>query len=90
MYQSTVALTFAAFVVHCSFVVPIVPQAAVNISHSYWHYSSYCNTGADFGNLKVPDETFGACILGWGAGDSSKCAGDASSREYSARWKMGV
>jgi len=44
-----------------------------NISHSYWHYSAYCNTGASFGNKAVPSETFGACILGWGSGDSSKC-----------------
>jgi hypothetical protein len=48
--------------------------AAANISHSYWHYSSYCNTGPSFGNLSVPGDTFGACILGWGGGDSSKCA----------------
>jgi hypothetical protein len=41
-----------------------------NISHSYWHYSSYCNTGPDFGNLSVPDETFGGCILGWAGGNS--------------------
>ena len=43
------------------------------ISHSYWHYSSYCNTGPSFGNRTVPTDTFGACILGWGSGDSSKC-----------------
>jgi len=48
--------------------------AAANISHSYWHYSAYCNTGPNFGNRTVPNETFGACILGWGSGDSSKCA----------------
>jgi len=48
--------------------------AAANISHSYWHYSAYCNTGPSFGDRAVPDETFGACILGWGSGDSSKCA----------------
>ena len=47
---------------------------AANISHSYWHYSAYCNTGPDFGNRSVPSDTFGACILGWGSGDSSKCA----------------
>eukprot|EP00937_MAST-01D_sp_MAST-1D-sp2_P000256 g256.t1 len=47
-----------------------------NISHSYWHYSSYCNTGPSFGNRSVPADTFGACILGWGSGDSSKCAHD--------------
>jgi len=48
--------------------------AAANISHSYWHYSSYCNTGSWFGWRKVPTDTFGACILGWGSGNSSKCA----------------
>jgi len=42
------------------------------IGYSYWHYSAYCNTGANFGNKKVPDETFGACILGWGGGNPSK------------------
>ena len=42
------------------------------ISHSYWHYSAYCNTGSSFSamNLTVPTETFGACILGWGGGTS--------------------
>jgi hypothetical protein len=48
--------------------------AAAGISHSYWHYSSYCTSGPSFGNRSVPDATFGACILGWGGGDSSKCA----------------
>eukprot|EP00940_MAST-03C_sp_MAST-3C-sp2_P001949 g1949.t1 len=47
---------------------------AANISHSYWHYSSYCTTGPWFGNRSVPDDTFGACLLGWDGGDSSKCA----------------
>ena len=47
--------------------------AAANISHSYWHYSSYCNTGPSFGNRKVPEDTFGACILGWGGGRPDKC-----------------
>merc|ERR1712216_260469 len=47
---------------------------AAGISHSYWHYSSYCNTGPAFGNRSVPNATFGGCILGWGGGDSSKCA----------------
>ncbi len=46
---------------------------SVNISHSYWHYSCYCNTGPWFGNRKVPDDTFGGCLLGWDNGDSSKC-----------------
>jgi hypothetical protein len=49
--------------------------AIAGISHSYWHYSSYCNTGAAFGNRTVPTDTFGACILGWGGGVSSKCVG---------------
>ena len=46
-----------------------------NISHSYWHYSAYCDTSAAyFGYKKVPEDTFGACILGWAAGDSQyKC-----------------
>ena len=44
--------------------------SAASISHTYWHYSSYCNTGSSFGNLSVPEETFGACILGWASGDS--------------------
>jgi hypothetical protein len=43
-----------------------------NISISYWHYSAYCTTGPAFGDLSVPEETFGACILGWDGGDSSK------------------
>ena len=46
--------------------------AAAGISHSYWHYSAYCNTGPDFGDRAVPGDTFGACILGWAGGDSSK------------------
>jgi hypothetical protein len=45
---------------------------AANISTTYWHYSSYCNTGPSFGNRNVPDDTFGACLLGWAGGDSSK------------------
>lgn len=48
--------------------------AAAGISRYYWHYSSYCNTGPAFGNRSVVTETFGACILGWDLGDSSKCA----------------
>lgn len=46
--------------------------AAANLSHSYWHYSSYCTTGPSFGNRSAPDDTFGACILGWAGADSSK------------------
>lgn len=49
--------------------------AQAGISHSYWHYSSYCNTGPAFGNKTFPNETFGACILGWGFGQSTKCVG---------------
>ena len=45
---------------------------AANISLSYWHYSSYCTTGPAFGDRAVPDKTFGACILGWAGGESSK------------------
>ena len=45
--------------------------AAANISHTYWHYSSYCDTGASFGNKSVPDETFGGCILGWAGANSA-------------------
>ena len=46
--------------------------ADANISHTYWHYSSYCTTGPSFGDRIAPDETFGACILGWAGADSSK------------------
>ena len=45
--------------------------AAANVSHLYWHYSSYCTTGPAFGNRAVPADTFGACILGWANGDSN-------------------
>lgn len=48
---------------------------AANISHSYWHYSAYCNFPARDSFPEVPIENaFGACILGWGSGNSSKCA----------------
>lgn len=47
--------------------------ANASISHSYWHYSSYCDTGSDFGNKTVPTDTFGGCILGWGGGAPDKC-----------------
>uniref|UniRef100_A0A0G4I4S0 Glycoside hydrolase family 5 domain-containing protein n=1 Tax=Chromera velia CCMP2878 TaxID=1169474 RepID=A0A0G4I4S0_9ALVE len=43
-----------------------------NISHTYWHYSAYCNTGPAFGNREAPSDTFGACILGWASGNASK------------------
>jgi hypothetical protein len=45
---------------------------SANISISYWHYSAYCDTGKGFGDKLVPDDTFGACILGWGGGNSQK------------------
>eukprot|EP00939_MAST-03C_sp_MAST-3C-sp1_P003308 g3308.t1 len=48
--------------------------AQANISHSYWHYSAYCTTGAAFGNRKIPDDTFGACILGWAGGSVDRCS----------------
>ena len=48
--------------------------SAQNISHSYWHYSAYCTTGPAFGNRKVPEDTFGACILGWAGGSTDRCA----------------
>lgn len=52
--------------------------AAANISHSYWHYSCYCDTGPWFGNKSVPDETFGGCLLGWASGKTEyNCDDDA-------------
>jgi len=45
---------------------------AVNVSRSYWHYSAYCTTGHAFGNRMAPNETFGACILGWDGGNTTK------------------
>jgi len=47
--------------------------ANASISHSYWHYSNYCDTGPEFGNKKIPSETFGGCILGWGSGHVDRC-----------------
>lgn len=47
--------------------------AAANISHTYWHYSSYCNTGPSFGNRSVPTDTFGGCMLGWAGGYPDSC-----------------
>ena len=47
--------------------------ANASISHSYWHYSSYCDTGPYFGNKKVPDDTFGGCLLGWAGGSTTSC-----------------
>jgi len=44
-----------------------------SISVSYWHYSCYCDTDPMFGNKTVPTQTFGACILGWGAGSTDRC-----------------
>ena len=45
-----------------------------NISHSYWHYSAYCNfpNRGEFATDGI-DNAFGACILGWAGGSSSKC-----------------
>jgi len=47
---------------------------AANVSHSYWHYSAYCNfpNRGDFSTNGI-ENAFGACILGWGGGSSSKC-----------------
>jgi hypothetical protein len=48
--------------------------AAHHISHTYWHYSSYCDTDPAFGNRTAPQDTFGACFLGWESGNSDyKC-----------------
>ena len=45
-----------------------------NISHSYWHYSAYCNfPNRGYFSTKSIDDAFGSCILGWGSGSSSKC-----------------
>jgi len=41
------------------------------ISWSYWHYSQYCDTAPAYGG-KLPPYSFGACILGWGDGQSNK------------------
>jgi hypothetical protein len=65
--------TFATEFMSCELWTAV--QAA-GVSHSYWHYSSYCDTGPAFGDKAVPAETFGACILGWAGGDSSyDCSG---------------
>lgn len=48
---------------------------AANISHSYWHYSAYCNfPSRDLFPIIPIEKAFGGCILGWGSGNSSKCA----------------
>ena len=41
------------------------------VGYLYWHYSSYCNTrpSAQYDPTKA---AFGACITGWGAGDSNR------------------
>merc|ERR1719329_2075573 len=52
---------------------PFDAAAEAGMSHSYWHYSCYCNTGPAFGNRTFSDDTFGACILGWGGANSSGC-----------------
>lgn len=52
---------------------------AAGISRSYWHYSSYCDTRPDyFGEKVLVDETFGACILGWGGGNSHYTCDDSA------------
>merc|ERR1712070_228666 len=54
-----------------------------SISHSYWHYSDYCNTRPEyFGNIKIPEESFGACILGWGSGRSDGCTTPSASDKF--------
>lgn len=47
-----------------------------NVSRTYWHYSAYCTTSVPaFGQRSVPNETFGACILGWaGAYHKQPCS----------------
>jgi len=60
---------------------------AVNMSWSYWHYSRYCDTAPAFGS-KLPPNSFGACILGWDGGDSSKsCSPTASASEVDVIYK---
>ncbi len=49
----------------------IIPAEKAGISWSYWHYSQYCDTAQAYGG-KLPPKSFGACILGWGAGTSVK------------------
>lgn len=49
--------------------------AAAGVSRLYWHYSAYCTTGPAFGNRAVPADSFGACILGWGGGNSAYSCG---------------
>lgn len=44
---------------------------AANVSRLYWHYSAYCTTGPSFGNRSAPEDTFGACILGWAGGNAA-------------------
>eukprot|EP00040_Diaphanoeca_grandis_P040179 m.261509 g.261509 ORF g.261509 m.261509 type:complete len:423 (+) comp42299_c0_seq1:38-1306(+) len=45
---------------------------AANIGWSYWHYSQYCNTPPSSQCIGPASNcTFGACITGWGAGDSN-------------------
>ena len=51
--------------------------AEAGISLAYWHYSSYCDDNESaFGPKQIPEETFGACILGWAGGMSTKCQSD--------------
>ena len=46
---------------------------AAAIGHLYWHYSAYCTTGPAFANSSAAP--FGACILGWAAGNSNYTCG---------------
>jgi hypothetical protein len=49
---------------------------AADIPNTYWHYSSYCNSGKYFG---YPRDTFGACVLGWMGGSPTRCSPVAQS-----------
>jgi hypothetical protein len=44
---------------------------ANGIGWAYWHYSQYCNTAPSSQCLPGQPCDFGACITGWGAGDSN-------------------
>jgi hypothetical protein len=57
--------------------------AAQNMSRFFWSYSPYCTTGPVYGNRSVPEDTFGACILGWG--QASWMMGEGTCDRPSAR-----
>ena len=46
------------------------------VSRAYWLYASYCDTAAEFTASRVArgNDTFGACVLGWGGQYPSKRA----------------